>query len=68
LTREALEAKRFNPRLRVRDAEEYVALMASLNLPNPRMMDVAVPTNMHQGLHQEEVARLGWALSAVEAT
>ena len=55
------EERRFNPRLKVRDADEYVALMASLNLPNPKMMDVAVPANIHQGLHQEEVARRGWA-------
>ena len=41
--------------------------MASLNLPNPKMMDVAVPANIHQGLHQEEVARRGWAFSAEEA-
>jgi len=41
--------------------------MASLNLPNPKMMDVAVPANMHQGLHQEEVARRGWAFNAEEA-
>ncbi len=61
------EEKRFNPRLRVRDADEYAALMASLNLPNPKMMDVAVPANLRQGLHQEEVARRGWALSAAEA-
>ena len=34
--------------------------MNGLNLANPKMMDVAVPANMHQGLHQEEVApRLG---------
>src|SRR5208337_3988873 len=58
------EEKRFNPRLRVRDAEEYAALMAGLHLPNPKMMDVAVPANIHQGLHQEEVARRGWAYSA----
>ena len=55
------EEKRFNPRLRVRDAEEYAALMASLNLPNPKMMDVAVPANIHQG------PRRGWAYSAAEA-
>src|SRR5947209_8532994 len=61
------EEKRFNPRLRVRDAEEYAALMASLHLPDPKMMDVAIPANIHQGLHQEEVARRGWALSAEEA-
>jgi sulfur dioxygenase len=41
--------------------------MASLSLPNPKMMDVAVPANIHQGLHQEEVARRGWAFSAAEA-
>jgi glyoxylase-like metal-dependent hydrolase (beta-lactamase superfamily II)/rhodanese-related sulfurtransferase len=61
------EEKRFNPRLKVRDADEYSALMASLHLPNPKMMDVAVPANIHQGLHQEEVARRGWAFSAEEA-
>jgi DNA-binding FadR family transcriptional regulator len=31
------------------------------------MMDVAVPANMRQGLHQEEVARRGWAVSAQQA-
>ena len=61
------EEERFNPRLKVRDAEEYAALMASLHLPDPKMMDVAVPANMRQGLHQEEVARRGWAYSADEA-
>src|SRR3974390_2763737 len=61
------EEKRFNPRLKVGGADEYAALMASLHLPNPKMMDVAVPANIHQGLHQEEVARRGWALSAEAA-
>ena len=61
------EEKRFNPRLQVRDAGEYAALMASLHLPNPKMMDVAVPANAHQGLHQEEIARRGWAISAEAA-
>lgn len=61
------EEKRCNPRLKVRDAEEYAALMASLHLPNPKMMDVAVPANIHQGLHQEEVARRGLAFSAADA-
>ena len=40
---------------------------ASLNLPNPKMMDVAVPANMRLGLHQEEVARRGWAVDAAAA-
>ena len=58
------EEKAFNPRLQVKSADEYVALMNSLNLGNPKMMDVAIPANMHQGLHQEDVARRGWAFSA----
>jgi glyoxylase-like metal-dependent hydrolase (beta-lactamase superfamily II)/rhodanese-related sulfurtransferase len=61
------EERRHNPRLKVRDAEEYAALMSSLHLPSPKMMDVAIPANMHQGLHQEEVARRGWAFSADQA-
>jgi sulfur dioxygenase len=61
------EEKLFNPRLRVRNADEYAALMENLHLPDPKMMDVAVPANMRQGLHQEDVARRGWAYSAREA-
>jgi glyoxylase-like metal-dependent hydrolase (beta-lactamase superfamily II)/rhodanese-related sulfurtransferase len=61
------EEKRFNPRLMVGSVEEYVDLMNNLKLPNPKMMDVAVPANMHVGLHQDEIARKGWAISAAEA-
>ena len=58
------EEKAFNPRLQVKSADEYVELMNGLKLANPKMMDVAVPANMRQGLHQEEIARRGWAFSA----
>jgi glyoxylase-like metal-dependent hydrolase (beta-lactamase superfamily II)/rhodanese-related sulfurtransferase len=61
------EERAFNARLQVRSPEEYEALMAGLKLANPKMMDVAVPANMHQGLHQEEVAKRGWALNAEAA-
>jgi len=61
------EEKLFNPRLKVKSMDEYVELMNNLKLPNPKMMDVAVPANMHIGLHQNEVARRGWALSAADA-
>lgn len=61
------EEKRCNPRLQVKGADEYVALMDNLHLPNPKMMDVAVPANMRQGLLQAEIARRGWTLSAAEA-
>jgi glyoxylase-like metal-dependent hydrolase (beta-lactamase superfamily II) len=61
------EEKAFNPRLQVKSAEDYVALMNSLDLPNPKMMDVAVPANMHVGFAQDEIARRGWAVTALDA-
>jgi len=61
------EEKLFNPRLKVKSMDEYAELMNNLKLPNPKMMDVAVPANMRVGLHQEEVARKGWALTASDA-
>jgi rhodanese-related sulfurtransferase len=61
------EEKLFNPRLKVKSIDEYVDLMNNLNLPNPKMMDVAVPANMQVGLHQESIAKKGWALSVAEA-
>src|SRR6266568_1887455 len=61
------EEKAFNPRLQVKSVDEYAELMSKLNLPNPKMMDVAVPANMRVGLAQEDIARRGWAVSATEA-
>jgi rhodanese-related sulfurtransferase len=61
------EEKRFNPRLQVRSIDEYVDVMSSLNLPDPKLMDVAIPANLRQGLRQEEVARRGWAISPTDA-
>jgi sulfur dioxygenase len=61
------EERRCNPRLQVRSVEEYVELMQSLKLANPKMMDVAVPANMKIGLQQQEIARRGWAMTAEEA-
>ncbi|HKF98440.1 MAG TPA: rhodanese-like domain-containing protein, partial [Steroidobacteraceae bacterium] len=60
------EERRCNPRLQVKSADEYVELMSNLKLANPKMMDVAVPANMKVGLHQEEIARRGWARTAEE--
>ena len=57
------EERAFNPRLQVTSIDDYVTLMNSLNLPNPKMMDVAVPANMHIGLAQKIVADRGWALT-----
>ena len=56
------EEKRFNPRLQVSSVEAYETLMGRLNLPNPRLMDVAVPANMQIGLAQDEREHASWAL------
>ena len=61
------EERAHNPRLQVRSVDDYVAVMNALKLPNPKMMDVAVPANMRVGLSQERIAAKGWALSATEA-
>jgi len=61
------EERRHNPRLQVRSVDEYVELMNNLKLPNPRMMDVAVPANMQVGLHQDDLTREGLSFTAREA-
>jgi glyoxylase-like metal-dependent hydrolase (beta-lactamase superfamily II)/rhodanese-related sulfurtransferase len=61
------EEKRYNPRLQVGSIEEYVELMSNLNLPNPKLMDVVIPANMHVGLHQDELERQGLSLNARQA-
>jgi rhodanese-related sulfurtransferase len=61
------EERRYNPRLQVRGIDEYVELMNNLNLPNPKLMDVVVPANMHVGLHQDELEKQGLALNARDA-
>ena len=61
------EERRCNPRLQVKSVDDYVELMNNLNLPNPKMMDVAVPANMRIGLAQDDVAQKGWAVLADQA-
>jgi sulfur dioxygenase len=61
------EEKAFNPRLQVKSVEAYVELMTNLKLSNPKMMDVAVPANIKVSLHQENIARRGWAVTATQA-
>jgi rhodanese-related sulfurtransferase len=61
------EEKRYNPRLQVRSVDEYVELMSKLNLPNPKLMDVVLPANMHVGLHQDDLAKQGLSITARDA-
>lgn len=43
------EEKRHNPRLAGKTQAEYIHIMRNLNLPNPRLMDVAIPANLACG-------------------
>ena len=38
--------KNNNPRLQVSSKDEYAEIMNNLNLPNPKMIDIAVPANL----------------------
>ncbi|MBT5179117.1 MAG: MBL fold metallo-hydrolase [Rhodospirillaceae bacterium] len=48
------EERRFNPRLQVATAEAYADIMDNLGLPDPKLMDVAVPANMKMGMRQAD--------------
>jgi len=43
------EERAHNPRLQVGSEAEFVEIMNNLNLPNPKLMDVAVPANLRCG-------------------
>ena len=45
------EEKKYNPRLQVNSADEYAEIMNNLNLPDPKLMDVAVPKNLKLGIN-----------------
>ena len=49
------EEKRHNPRIAGKTKAEYVEIMHNLNLPNPRLMDIAIPANLACG--QPEAAQ-----------
>lgn len=48
------EEKMFNPRLQVKSVDEYLDIMNNLNLPDPKMMDIAVPGNLNLGISLEK--------------
>jgi sulfur dioxygenase len=43
------EEKHHNPRL-TKSLEEFVAIMAALNLPYPKKIDASVPSNLQCGI------------------
>lgn len=59
------EEKKYNPRLQVASVEEYAQIMDNLNLGNPKLMDVAVPTNKKLGMSLNQQKKLN-GLSIIE--
>ena len=43
------EEKQHNPRLQLADKKSYADFMMNLQLPNPKLMDIAVPANQACG-------------------
>jgi sulfur dioxygenase len=61
------EEKAYNPRLQVSGADEYAEIMNNLGLPNPKMMDVAVPANLSVGLASERRDAVDVTIGAADA-
>ena len=49
-----IQERTTNPRLAGRTREEFIEIMNNLNLPNPKMIDEAVPANRYCGLDEDE--------------
>lgn len=50
-----MQEKLINPRLANKSHDEFVAIMEELNLPKPRLIDLAVPANRKCGLDETDV-------------
>lgn len=61
------EERAYNPRLQVGSAGDYAEIMNNLGLPNPKMMDVAVPANLAMGLAAERRDAVDVTVGAVDA-
>ncbi len=61
------EERAHNPRLQVGSVAEYVEIMNNLKLPDPKLMDLAVPANLRLGLAQDEIEARGWSVTCEAA-
>ena len=51
------QEKAINPRLAGKTRDEFVAIMNNLNLPKPKLIDIAVPANRMCGVPEPEVVQ-----------
>lgn len=53
------QERSINPRLAGKSREEFIHIMNSLNLPKPKLIDIAVPANRMCGIPEEEALPQG---------
>ena len=51
------QEKSINPRLAGKTLDEFVQIMSSLNLPKPRLIDIAVPANRKCGVPEDSITQ-----------
>jgi len=49
------QEKAINPRLAAKSREEFIGIMQLLNLPKPKLIDIAVPANRKCGVDENDV-------------
>ena len=49
------QEKAINPRLANQSRDAFIAMMAALNLPKPKLIDVAVPLNRRCGITEDTI-------------
>ena len=49
------QEKAINPRLANHSRITFIAMMAALNLPKPKLIDVAVPVNRRCGITEDNI-------------
>ncbi len=49
------QEKLINPRLAGKTRDEFIELMNNLNLPKPKLIDIAVPANRYCGVDEEDL-------------
>jgi sulfur dioxygenase len=47
-----------NPRLAGKTRDEFIGIMENLNLPKPKLIDIAVPANRYCGIDDEEALQI----------
>ena len=49
------QEKAINPRLANQSRDDFIAMMAALNLPKPKLIDIAVPLNRRCGITEDTI-------------